>query len=1393
MNSLLAPVGYTFQMNFTIPIGPSSEIVFGDIDYDEVVTVTAYDGTTTPVSLSSWTETAYTGETGVLPPTPGSGNPWPTWTVSGTNDATGKFTSGQNDPLNDDVNVLTPGQNITELKFSVSGPTGGVNFQVLSPGSSLTAVSGAVNSSGTANLTATLSSVAGTPLVGKSVTFELMEGGTPTPVGSATTNSSGVATLPNVSLPGTTPSEVMAVFNGDATDSPTTAYGPLTGNITITNARVVNSADQPMTTVSAGQEVYIEADFTTLALPSTASYRVSFDVNGVTLDSGYVTWGAGESGAENWYLYWGYFVASPGTNQVTATVDPDQSVPETTYTDNSMSFTFTGASATVGSLSYTVSQIRSAYGVNSIPDFGSATADGSGQTIAIVDNFNDPSIITDLDGFDESMNMSSNSSPTLYQQYGPASSILTVYNQTGTNITSQIADSGMGAVPPVDPTGSWEGEETMDVEWAHAIAPGAHIDLIECTGTGSFDGLFTGAATAAQLPGVTVVSMSWIWSEGNWSSASGEQAYDSSTFVTPSGHPGITFLASSGDGGTPGGYPAFSPNVVAVSATQLTLNGSSYGSETAWSFPTPRTLNNGSSSYSQTGSWTSQSGGFSGTYSTAAAGSSSSATWTTSITSSDQGWVGGTEVSATWVASPGNATNATYKIYDGTATTGTLLGTVTVNQTKAPLGTSDGGSQFQELGDYYLSPGDTLTVVLSANSANGTVVADAIGIAPAWATGGGQSQYESEPSYQLGVQSTGYRTSPDVSFDGSDSSGVTVYQNGGLGFDYFGTSLSSPCWAGLIAIADQGRVANGGTSFNSTANQQQTLQALYALPAADFHDITTGYNGLSAGVGYDELTGLGSPIANLLVPDLASYNLPTRLAITAQPPSTVTAGAGFTLTVKVEDSIGDVITSYNGTVTISLANNPGSSTLGGNVTVNAVNGVATFSGLTLNKVGTGYTLKVTSGSLTTTTNGFNVTAAAASTLTFGGMPATASAGTAFNFTVTAYDPYGNIATGYTGTIHFTSSDAGATLPANYTFTAANGGNQSFSATLKTGGTQTITAADTVTSSITGKGVTLVSTATFLKQDTTTQGNWYQTYGNQGYNAIGYTTSNPSYPSYAVVTPSGQTSYSWSSSTTDPRALQNPANPSGSRMADAWYSTNGSSFTVDVDLTDGQSHDIELYLLDWPNVGRSESIQLSNATTGAVLSTQTISSFSGGVYLQWQISGNVLITITKLAGPNSVLSGLFFDPTPTPTPTTTATFLKQDTTTQGNWYQTYGNQGYNAIGYTTSNPSYPSYAVVTPSGQTSYSWSSSTNPCPAEPGGPLRQPHRRHLVFQYQLHGERRPHRRPGARHRAVPAGLAQRGAVRVDPAQQRHHRGGAEHADDLLVLRGSLFAMADQR
>jgi hypothetical protein len=846
-------------------------------------------------------------------------------------------------------------------------------------------------------------------------------------------------------------------------------------NIAITNAFVVDGSDSPLTNVSAGRQVAIQADFNTTGLPSNASYEIAFDVNGVTRDSAVVTHGAGGSGTSSWYYYDGPFVATPGTNQVTVSIVPQGTNPG--YATTTFNFSFNAALPATSYLSYTVSQIRSAYGISSIPDFGSAAPDGTGQTVAIVDTYNDPTIFSDLDGFDQAMNLSSNSSPTLYQAYGPSSSFLTVYNQNGVNISSQIGDSGVNGVPPVDPTGSAEGEETLDVEWVHAIAPGARIDVIECAGSGPYLGFFQGAALAPHLSGVTVVSMSYIWTESNWRSTNGagELAYDSSIFRTPSGHPGITFLAATGDGGTPGGYPAFSPNVIAVGASQLTMDGYNYGSETAWSFPTPTTLDSGGGSYSQTGSWASQPGGFSGSYATAAGGSDSEATWTATLSNSDYGWLGGTELSATWVPSPQNATNATYRIYDGTAATGTLLGTVTVDQTKAPVGTPDGNTQFQELGDYYSQTG-TLTVVLSAKSANGTVAADAVGVAPAWATAGGQSQYEPEPAYQLAVQTTGARTTPDVLFNGSNMSGDYCFQNGSIGLDYYGTSIATPCWAGLIAIADQGRVAAGLPTLNSTADPTQSLEALYSLPAAVFHQITTGYNGLSPSVGYNQVSGLGSPIANLVVPDLVAYGATNQLAITANAPATVTAGRPFGLSVAVENLDGELLGGDSTTpVTVSLR--VGNGPLLGMTTVSAANGIATFTNLADDIAGTIILTVTAPGFDKAQTGSITVVAAPASKFGISSSPTLVSSGSPFSITVTALDQYGNVATSFVGSVHFTTTGSRYVLPGNYTFTSRDAGVHTFGngVTLWAPPTQqTITVFDVAQPSISGSRLAIVT-------------------------------------------------------------------------------------------------------------------------------------------------------------------------------------------------------------------------------------------------------------------------------------------------------------------------------
>jgi hypothetical protein len=230
------------------------------------------------------------------------------------------------------------------------------------------------------------------------------------------------------------------------------------------------------------------------------------------------------------------------------------------------------------------------------------------------------------------------------------------------------------------------------------------------------------------------------------------------------------------------------------------------------------------------------------------------------------------------------------------------------------------------------------------------------------------------------------------------------------------------------------------------------------------------------------------------------------------------------------------------------------------------------------------------------------------------------------------------------------------------------------------------------------------TASFVKTDTTTEGNWNGAYGSQGYNIIGNASS---YPSYAQVSSSGNSNYVWSSSTTDSRALQDAG--SNNRIAACWYAgtSSGQGFTVNVNITDGQTHQLALYLLDWDQYGggRSEQVQLVDATSGTVLNTQSVSNFGNGEYLVWNVSGDIQIRITSQDSFGSaVLSGLFLDPVPSPPTPGTASFVKTDTTTEGNWRGVYGSQGYNVIDNATS---YPSYAQVSATGNSNFIWNSST--------------------------------------------------------------------------------------
>ncbi len=162
-----------------------------------------------------------------------------------------------------------------------------------------------------------------------------------------------------------------------------------------------------------------------------------------------------------------------------------------------------------------------------------------------------------------------------------------------------------------------------------------------------------------------------------------------------------------------------------------------------------------------------------------------------------------------------------------------------------------------------------------------------------------------------------------------------------------------------------------------------------------------------------------------------------------------------------------------------------------------------------------------------------------------------------------------------------------------------------------------------------------SQASFVGTDTTTQGTWQNTYGLDGYSVA---QSGQSLPAYAQFTRQNTLNYTWAGSTTNVRALQK-APPATGRLAATWY---GSQFDLNVTITDGQTHRVRLYFLDWDSAGRVQRVDVIDTATGAVLDTRTVSGFAGGQYLGWDVSGAVSFRVTRLTGPNAVVSGVFFN-------------------------------------------------------------------------------------------------------------------------------------------------------
>jgi len=258
----------------------------------------------------------------------------------------------------------------------------------------------------------------------------------------------------------------------------------------------------------------------------------------------------------------------------------------------------------------------------------------------------------------------------------------------------------------------------------------------------------------------------------------------------------------------------------------------------------------------------------------------------------------------------------------------------------------------------------------------------------------------------------------------------------------------------------------GTVSFTSS-DGQAALPGVYQFTSGDagVHTFsatlkTAGTQSITASYG----TASGSETGITVTPAEANH-----FAVSA--PAVSTAGSALSVTVTALDPYNNTATGYAGTV--HFTSSDGRASLPGDYTFTASDaGVHTFTNSVTLKTAGNQTVTAADTNTSSIAGGATVAvnAAAASTMIVSGFPSPITAGVAGSFTVTLKDAYGNVAAGYTGTVHFTSSDAKAVLPANYTFTSADAGKHTFSATLKTAGTQSITATDTVSASLHGTDI-----------------------------------------------------------------------------------------------------------------------------------------------------------------------------------------------------------------------------------------------------------------------------------------------------------------------------------
>src|SRR6184192_3137442 len=399
------------------------------------------------------------------------------------------------------------------------------------------------------------------------------------------------------------------------------------------------------------------------------------------------------------------------------------------------------------------------------------------------------------------------------------------------------------------------------------------------------------------------------------------------------------------------------------------------------------------------------------------------------------GLSGGT--SSDFSVSPGAATHLTFTVQPGTTTAGhqiapavkvaaqdalgnvvpSFTGSVTVALGSNPAGSTLSGSATVSAVSGVATFGD---LSINTSGSGYTLTATATGLTGATSTPFGITPGAATHlvfTVQPANATAGTTLTPAVQVAAQDAAGNTV-----------------PSFSGSVTVALGGTNPAGGTLAGTTTVAAVNGVASFATLSIDksgsyWLTATAPATGLSGGTSNDFSIAAGAA---------------SQLAFTVQPSNAV---AGRTISpavqVSARDAQGNLVTGFVGSVTMALGTNPGGSTLGGTTTVPAVSGVASFGNLSLDKVGTGYTLTAAAAGPTgATSNSFNVTVGAASQLVFTVQPTNTTAGATITpaVQVTVLDGQGNTATGFTGnvTVAFGSNPGGGTLAGTTTVAAVSG-------------------------------------------------------------------------------------------------------------------------------------------------------------------------------------------------------------------------------------------------------------------------------------------------------------------------------------------------------------------